>query len=93
MIEALSHITLIVRDLVRSAGLLRAVFDAREVYDSQGRNFSLGREKFFTIGHTWIALMQGDSLLERSYNHVAFKVADEEFDACEVYWPTEVLWE
>lgn len=81
MIEALSHITLIVRDLVRTAQLLRTVFDAREVYDSQGRNFSLSREKFFIIGHTWIVLMEGESILERSYNHVAFKVADEAFDA------------
>jgi len=81
MIEGLSHITLIVRNIERTAGLLHAVFDAQEVYDSRGRNFSLAREKFFIIGHTWIALMQGESILERSFNHVAFKVADEEFDA------------
>ena len=81
MIEAMSHITLIVRDIERAAQMLCAVFDAREVYDSKGRNFSLAREKFFIIGHTWIALMDGESVLERSYNHVAFKVADEELDA------------
>lgn len=83
MIEALSHITLIVRDLDRTAQLLRTVFDAREVYDSQGRNFSLAREKFFLIGQTWIAVMEGVSGLKRTYDHVAFKIADEEFNTYE----------
>jgi len=81
MIEALSHITLIVRDVDRTAQLLRIIFDAEETYDSEGKNYSMSREKFFNIGHTWIAIMEGESRLERSYDHVAFKVTDEEFDA------------
>src|SRR6185369_7586639 len=80
MIEALSHITFIVRDVERTGRLLRAVFLAEEVYDSAGQNFSIAYEKFFIVGGVWIAVMEGQPLAERSYNHVAFKVPDAEFD-------------
>ena len=74
MIESISHLTFIVKDVKRSADLFRTVFDAKEVYDSAERIFSLAYEKFFLIGGTWIAIMEGDPLSERTYNHVAFKV-------------------
>ena len=35
-------------------------------------------EKFFDVGGLWIAIMQGDPLPVRSYNHVAFKVSLEQ---------------
>ncbi|HEY8023174.1 MAG TPA: FosX/FosE/FosI family fosfomycin resistance hydrolase [Burkholderiaceae bacterium] len=73
-IEGLSHITFVVRDLERSARLYCEGLGACEVYDSQGSNFSLSREKFLLMGGIWIALMQGDAPPERSYRHVAFKV-------------------
>jgi fosfomycin resistance protein FosX len=76
MIEGLSHLTFIVRDLERMTELLTFVFDAREVYSSGDRTFSLSREKFFMIGDLWIAVMEGESLPTRSYNHVAFKIAE-----------------
>jgi catechol 2,3-dioxygenase-like lactoylglutathione lyase family enzyme len=56
------------------------VFDGKEVYDSSTKNFSLSYEKFFVIGDIWIAVMEGEPLQKRSYNHVAFKVSDSEFD-------------
>ena len=80
MIESISHITFIVKDVQRSAELLRFVFDAEEVYDSAGKNFSAGYEKFFIIGGTWIAIMEGRPSSERSYNHIAFKVAEDDLD-------------
>lgn len=80
MIESVSHITFIVKDVERMAHFLRTIFDAEEVYDSAQKNFSISYEKFFIIGGTWIAIMEGDPLSERSYNHVAFKVSDSEFD-------------
>jgi catechol 2,3-dioxygenase-like lactoylglutathione lyase family enzyme len=81
MIEGLSHITLIVRDPDDMAEILKTVFDAEEIYDSGPQHFSLSREKFFLIGGVWVAVMQGEALGERSYNHIAFKVPDAEFDA------------
>jgi catechol 2,3-dioxygenase-like lactoylglutathione lyase family enzyme len=80
MIESISHITFIVRDVNKMGEFLRTIFDAKEVYDSTMKNYSLSYEKFFIIGGTWIAVMEGEPLTERSYNHVAFKVSESEFD-------------
>jgi fosfomycin resistance protein FosX len=80
MIETISHITFIVRDVEKTGNFLRTIFDAKEVYDSTAKSYSLSYEKFFVIGDTWVAIMTGESLIERSYNHVAFKVPESEFD-------------
>ena len=78
MIEGVSHITFIVRDLDKMSKLLVGALGAEEIYSSGDDTFSLSREKFFLIGGVWIAIMEGDPLVERSYNHVAFKVRDED---------------
>ena len=83
MIEGLSHITFIVRDLERMAGFLAAVFDAEQVYDSGEDTHSLSRERFFLIGGVWVAIMEGESLPDKTYNHVAFKILDSEYDEYE----------
>jgi len=80
MIKSLSHITFIVKDVEKMAHFLSTIFDAEEVYNSTGKNSSISDEKFFIVGDTWIAIMEGEPLSERSYNHVAFKVSDSEFD-------------
>ncbi|MDW5315645.1 FosX/FosE/FosI family fosfomycin resistance hydrolase [Rhizobium sp. PL01] len=80
MIEDISHITFTVSDLDRMTDILETVFDAKEVYASGEKPFSHSPEKFFTIGDLWIAIMQGKSLSERTYNHVAFKIRDEDVD-------------
>jgi fosfomycin resistance protein FosX len=80
MIESLSHITLIVKDMEKMTRILKSVFDAEEIYESRGKNFSLSDEKYFMIGETWVAVMKGDPLTERSYNHIAFKIPESEFD-------------
>jgi catechol 2,3-dioxygenase-like lactoylglutathione lyase family enzyme len=80
MIESLSHITLIVKDLEKMTRILKTVFDAEEIYSSNGKNYSLSDEKYFMIGETWIAVMKGEPLPEHSYNHIAFKIPEAEFD-------------
>jgi catechol 2,3-dioxygenase-like lactoylglutathione lyase family enzyme len=80
MIESISHITFIVKDVRRSADLFRSVFNAEEVYDSSDKNFSVAYEKFFLIGGTWIAIMEGNSSTERTYNHIAFKIPESDVD-------------
>lgn len=82
MIEGLSHITFIVRDLDRMAAILTGVLGAVEVYSSGDERFSLSREKFFLAGGVWIAAMEGEPLPARSYNHVAFKIDEADYDAC-----------
>lgn len=76
MIEGISHVTLIVGDLARSSRIVVEVLGGREVYDSAARNFSLSREKFFDVNGLWLVLMEGPPLAERTYNHLAFKVAE-----------------
>ena len=80
MAEGLSHITFIVRDLDKTEAMLVSVLDAKKVYDSGEDTFSLSKERFFDIGGVWVAIMEGDPLADRSYNHVAFKFAPEEYD-------------
>ncbi len=75
MIEGLSHITLITSDLARMSLIMSQVLDGREIYSSGEETFSLAREKFFIVGGQWIAIMEGESLPSRSYNHIAFKIA------------------
>ena len=81
MIEGLSHITFIVRDLDRMAGFLTTIFNAQEIYSSGDKTFSIAREKFFLINGIWIAIMEGDPHSDKTYDHVAFKVAEEDLDA------------
>ena len=85
MVQGLSHITFIVEDLDRMETFLKTVFDARKVYDSGEETFSLSKERFFLIGEgddaVWVATMEGEALPTRTYNHVAFKIPDGEFDA------------
>ena len=80
MIEGISHITFVVSDLDRMTAFLTAIFDAEEVYSSGDDTFSVSREKFFVIGGVWIAVMEGDGLGARTYNHTAFKVSEAEFE-------------
>ena len=83
MIEGLSHVTFVVRDLERMTRILTGIFDAREVYASGQDTFSIAREKFFQVGDLWIAVMEGEPLPSRTYIHLAFKIDDAEFEAYE----------
>ncbi|MGE5415439.1 MAG: FosX/FosE/FosI family fosfomycin resistance hydrolase [Acidobacteriota bacterium] len=78
MIEGISHLTFIVKDLERSAQFFKAIFNAEEIYDSGENTFSLSKEKYLSMGGLWICIMEGESLSERTYNHIAFKIPDEE---------------
>ena len=46
----------------------------------------MSRERFFLVGEEpeaiWIAVMEGESLPTRTYNHVAFKISDADYPAC-----------
>jgi catechol 2,3-dioxygenase-like lactoylglutathione lyase family enzyme len=83
VIEGLSHLTFVVRDLERMTRILTGIIGAREVYASDEKTFSVAREKFFQVGDLWIAVMEGEPLPSRTYNHVAFKIENAEFEAYE----------
>ena len=73
-VHGVSHITFIVRDLDRMTTFLCDGLGATEVYDNTAKNFLLAREKFFLLGDTWLAVLEGNPPAERSYQHLAFKV-------------------
>jgi catechol 2,3-dioxygenase-like lactoylglutathione lyase family enzyme len=80
MIEGLSHITFVVRDLDKMTNFLTTIFDAKEVYSSNDRTFSIAREKYFLMNDIWMAVMEGEALPEKTYNHVAFKIPENDFE-------------
>ncbi len=81
-VEGLSHLTFVVRDLDRMERILVAVLGARKVFDSGDATFSLSRERFYLAGGVWIAAMEGEPLPSRTYNHVAFKIAEADYERC-----------
>ena len=80
MIEGLSHMTFIVRDLERMERILIDVLGARQVYASGDDTFSISRERFYEVHGLWIVVMEGDPLLARTYNHVAFKIPEKDYE-------------
>jgi catechol 2,3-dioxygenase-like lactoylglutathione lyase family enzyme len=80
MIQGLSHITFIVSDLDKMEDLLVSILDAEKVYDSGDDTFSVSKERFFLIGELWIATMEGEALPDKTYNHVAFKIDNADFN-------------
>jgi fosfomycin resistance protein FosX len=84
MIQGLSHLTFIVRDLDKMADIITEVLGGEEVYSSGDNTFSTSREKFFLTGGIWIAIMEGETLPTRTYNHVAFKVTDEQLEKARI---------
>ena len=84
MIQGLSHLTFIVRDLGKMALIITEILGGHEVYSSGDATFSIAQEKFFVAGGIWIAIMEGESLSSRTYDHVAFKVSDEQLDSARI---------
>lgn len=79
MISGISHITFIVGDLDKATIFFEEIFEAKEVYYSGENYFSVSKEKFFLINNLWIAVMEGNQI-ERSYNHIAFKIDELDYE-------------
>ena len=72
--------TFIVSDLDKMEIFLTTVLDAKKVYDSGENTFSISGERFFLIGDLWIGTMVGEALPSKTYNHVAFKIDNADYD-------------
>ena len=81
MIESISHITFIVKDLEKTTKLFKELFSAEEVYHSGEKKHSLFKECFFIIGGQWIAVMEDTNILNRTYHHIAFKISASDVDS------------
>lgn len=73
MIRGISHIALIVKDLERTVAFLQTIFDAKAVLPFRG-------DVFFLINDVWLCIMKGEELTERTYNHIAFQIPDEDYE-------------
>lgn len=81
MIKELSHMTFIVKNIEKTKHMLEYLFSAKEVYSSEGKNFSLSDEKFFLINNMWIVIMENkQATLPKTYNHIAFKISESDYD-------------
>lgn len=80
MIESVSHITFVVKNLDKTTELFKKIFHAKEVYYSGEKKHSLFKERFFIIGNQWIAVMENTSIINRTYHHLAFKISDSDVD-------------
>lgn len=80
MIENVSHITFVAKDLDKTTKLFKELFGAEEVYSSGGETHSLYKERFFKIGGQWMAVMENKDIVNRTYHHVAFKIKEEDID-------------
>lgn len=78
--KGISHMTFIVQDLEKATQFFEQIFGAKEVYSSGETTFSIAREKFFLIGDLWIAIMEGEPLPIKTYNHIAFKIAEADYE-------------
>lgn len=87
MIESVSHITFVVKDLDKTTKLYKELFDAEEVYDSGEKTHSISKERFFIIGGQWIAVMETEEIVNKTYHHVAFKIREEDID----YYQAKIL--
>lgn len=73
-IQGISHITFVVNDLARMAIFLCDRLGAVEVYDSEAKNYSISREKFFLLGGIWIVAMEGGSLYFYDFDNNLFEL-------------------
>lgn len=79
MIYGISHITFMVKDIDKATKFFKEIFEAKEVYSSGDKRFSISKEKFFLINSLWIAIMEGEEI-EKSYNHIAFKIDESDYE-------------
>ncbi|APQ71436.1 FosX/FosE/FosI family fosfomycin resistance thiol transferase [Clostridium botulinum] len=80
MIECISHITFVVKNLDKTTRLFKELFNAKEVYYSGEKKHSLFKERFFIVGSQWIAVMEDANILNRTYHHIAFKISNSDVD-------------
>lgn len=78
MLEAISHIALVVKDPARTAALFHDLFSARvlEREDAEGH-----LETFVRLGGIWIVLVGAPVQRARTGDHIAFRATPEVLEA------------
>ena len=72
MLDAISHIALIVKDSNRTAALFKELFGAHALVRKEDDGHE---ETYVRLGRTWFVLVQADTDRPRSGDHIAFSVS------------------
>ena len=83
-VDSVSHITFVVNDIDRMTQFLCEGVGAKEVFDNNDLDTQAPREKFFVLGDTWLAAIVGKSPVDRTYQHVAFKISSSDLTKFEL---------
>jgi catechol 2,3-dioxygenase-like lactoylglutathione lyase family enzyme len=78
MLDAISHIALVVKDPARTAALFRDLFDARviEREDEEGHD-----EIAIRLGGVWLVLVGATVQRARTGDHIAFRATPQDIEA------------
>src|SRR5947207_10830757 len=79
MLDAISHVAMVVKDPARTASLFKELFDSRVVSRIDSVNHD---ETFVQLGRTWFVLVQAPVERARTGDHVAFSVSKTTLLAC-----------
>ena len=79
MLDAISHVALVVKDPVKTAGLFKELFDSKVISRVDADSHE---ETFVRLGRTWFVLVQAAVERKRTGDHIAFSVTKETLSAC-----------
>jgi catechol 2,3-dioxygenase-like lactoylglutathione lyase family enzyme len=80
-VRGINHITIVVRDMMRTVRLFVDALDAEEVYRSTEKEYSKYPEVFLRLGNAWLVVMQDpEAQRSQSYDHVALSIDAERID-------------
>jgi catechol 2,3-dioxygenase-like lactoylglutathione lyase family enzyme len=79
MLDAISHVALVVKDPAKTASLFKELFDSKVISRTDSDSHD---ETFVQLGRTWFVLVQASVERPRTGDHVAFSVSKATLLAC-----------
>ncbi|MES1189793.1 MAG: hypothetical protein ABUS47_01815 [Steroidobacter sp.] len=79
MLDAISHVALVVKDPVKTACLFKILFDSTVISRVDADSHE---ETFVRLGRTWFVLVKASVERQRTGDHVAFSVSKATLSAC-----------
>ena len=79
MLDAISHVALVVKDPVKTARLFKELFDTKVISRIDADSHE---ETFIRMGRTWFVLVQAPVERPRTGDHIAFSVSKATLLAC-----------
>jgi len=79
MLDEISHVALVVKDPVKTAGLFKELFNSKIISRIDADNHE---ETFVRLGRTWVVLVRASIDRQRTGDHIAFFVTKATLLAC-----------